>query len=539
MVVTHHMLRCLRSSSSLLEPLVEARQRLERGVREAVGIVPRVMLEGSGPLDLLRLRLRLGLPFPLPPYSNSISPFFQSPAPYSNMISPFFQSPASEEKPVGTVPGCMGKKLARTTMVVYRERAVDIDFRRGETLEEEKGISAANAKQNEPDLVQESVSLIEYIARLGDFRSTLRQECYSLVRRMKILLPFFEEIWLLGVCIPPNVVAALSKLKKVLCLAKKLLKTCRVGSKIFLRQAMMVKFHAVYENLCQALDDLPCDEIDVSVEVKEQVELMVTQLWRGKRRTHSQDMELAVDLMVLSSETDERTADIAIIERLAKKLDLRTMLGMEVTDIFKESVKPKMLEKSMSFVIPHEFLCPTTLYVMRDPVIIASGQTFERDSIQKWFDSNNRTCPNTEANAGSLVARTESCPQEPYYTMGGKGYSYAYEGAPGELNVLRHGSMESRENSTAALFSLSMLDENKVMIALSEGIPALARAIDAGIVPPLKLLVKDRRTGMVDEALSMFLLLVTHPQGRYKIGQLSFIEMLVDIIRDGTPKNKE
>ncbi|KAL4312233.1 hypothetical protein GQ457_01G025490 [Hibiscus cannabinus] len=639
------------------------------------------------------------------------------------MISPFFQSPAAEVRPTGTVSSCSGKKLSRTSIVVFRERDVDVDFRRGVTLE---GIT----QQNDVDLVQESVSLIEYAARLKNFRSTQRQECYSLVRRLKILVPFYDEIRLFGACIPPNSVAALSKLKKVLCLAKKLLKTCSDGSKIFLAletEAMMVKFNAVYENLCQVLDEMPYDEINVSVEVKEQVsflflflffkacsnaigmlkirqvELMVTQLRRGKRRKHSQDMELAVDLMVISSKTNERTADIAVIERLAKKLDLHTVedfkketialrilaeergqtsecvvqaieildkfkriLGLEVTNIFKEPVKPKMLEKSQSLVIPHEFLCPITLEVMRDPVIIASGQTFERESIQKWFDSNNRTCPKTretlahlslapnhalknlitqwseknnykhpttedlqspqgtcvkEEEISSLVEElcspeldvqlravkdirmlTKEQPESRVLFANCRAIpalvkllSYpnpkiqehavtsllnlsiedtnkkliAQERAiPIIIGVLRNGSMESRENSAAALFSLSMLDENKVTIALSEGIPALvellksgsvrgkkdavtalfnlclnqankARAIDAGIVPPLQLLVKDKRIGMVDEALSMFLLLATHPQGRYEIGKLPFIGMLVDVIRDGTPKNKE
>ncbi|KAE8723361.1 U-box domain-containing protein 15 [Hibiscus syriacus] len=616
------------------------------------------------------------------------------------MISPHLQNPPVEDKkPTATLPSCPVKKLARTTMVVYRERDGDVDFRRGE---EEEGIS----QQNGFDLVHESLSLIEYVARLRDFRSTQRQECYSLVRRMKNLLPFFDEVRLLGACIPPRGVAALSRLKKVLCLAKKLLKTCSDGSKIFLAletEAMMVKFHAVYENLCQVLDEMPFDEIDVSVEVREQVELMVTQLRRGKRRKHTQDMELAVDLMVVSSKIDERTADIAIIERLAKKLDLHTVeylkketiairklaeergrtsecvvqvieildkfkriLGMEVANIFEESIKPKMLERSESLVIPHEFLCPITLELMRDPVIIASGQTFERESIQKWFDSNNRTCPKTRenlahlslvpnhalknlitqwreknnykypitddfeysqgssvkeeeitslveelsstelevllravkdirmlskdqpesrvlfSNCGAIPALVRLLPypnhkiQEHVVTSllnlsiddTNKKLIAQEQAIPAIIDVLRNGSMESRENSAAALFSLSMLDENKVTIALSEGIPALvelldtgtvtgkkdaltalfnlclnqankARAIDAGIVPPLQLLLKDKRIGMLDEALSMFLLLATHPQGRHEIGKLSFIGMLVDIIRDGTPKNKE
>lgn len=142
------------------------------------------------------------------------------------------------------------------------------------------------------------------------------------------------------------------------------------------------------------------------------------------------------------------------------------------------------------------------------------------------------------------------------------------EAIPAIIEILESGSIEARENSAAALFSLSMLDENKVMIGLSNGIPPLVdllqngtirgkkdaitalfnlslnqankvRALDAGIVPPLLHLLDDKNLGMVDEALSIFLLLASHPEGRPKIGQLSFIETLVEFIREGTPKNKE
>ena len=33
--------------------------------------------------------------------------------------------------------------------------------------------------------------------------------------------------------------------------------------------------------------------------------------------------------------------------------------------------------------IPKEFLCPITLSIMRDPVLMADGQTYERSAIEK------------------------------------------------------------------------------------------------------------------------------------------------------------
>ncbi|TKY62354.1 U-box domain-containing protein 3 [Spatholobus suberectus] len=45
--------------------------------------------------------------------------------------------------------------------------------------------------------------------------------------------------------------------------------------------------------------------------------------------------------------------------------------------------------------IPPYFRCPLSLELMLDPVIVASGQTYERQSIQKWLDHGLTVCPNT------------------------------------------------------------------------------------------------------------------------------------------------
>jgi len=44
---------------------------------------------------------------------------------------------------------------------------------------------------------------------------------------------------------------------------------------------------------------------------------------------------------------------------------------------------------------PPYFRCPLSLELMLDPVIVASGQTYERQSIQKWLDHGLTVCPKT------------------------------------------------------------------------------------------------------------------------------------------------
>ncbi|KAK8350867.1 hypothetical protein V6Z12_A06G236700 [Gossypium hirsutum] len=50
----------------------------------------------------------------------------------------------------------------------------------------------------------------------------------------------------------------------------------------------------------------------------------------------------------------------------------------------------------MSTQLPDDFKCPISLEIMSDPVILSSGHTFDRVSIQRWLDSGHRTCPITK-----------------------------------------------------------------------------------------------------------------------------------------------
>lgn len=45
--------------------------------------------------------------------------------------------------------------------------------------------------------------------------------------------------------------------------------------------------------------------------------------------------------------------------------------------------------------IPHLFRCPISLDLFTDPVTLCTGQTYDRHSIEKWFQAGNRTCPVT------------------------------------------------------------------------------------------------------------------------------------------------
>uniref|UniRef100_A0A0D9W6I6 RING-type E3 ubiquitin transferase n=1 Tax=Leersia perrieri TaxID=77586 RepID=A0A0D9W6I6_9ORYZ len=58
---------------------------------------------------------------------------------------------------------------------------------------------------------------------------------------------------------------------------------------------------------------------------------------------------------------------------------------------------------------PEELRCPISLQLMYDPVVIASGQTYERACIKKWFSSGNTTCPKTRNELSQLSMTPNYC----------------------------------------------------------------------------------------------------------------------------------
>ncbi|KAL3501035.1 hypothetical protein ACH5RR_035484 [Cinchona calisaya] len=60
-------------------------------------------------------------------------------------------------------------------------------------------------------------------------------------------------------------------------------------------------------------------------------------------------------------------------------------------------------------VPPEELRCPISLQLMYDPVIIASGQTYERICIEKWLSDGHNTCPKTQQQLSHLGLTPNYC----------------------------------------------------------------------------------------------------------------------------------
>lgn len=63
-------------------------------------------------------------------------------------------------------------------------------------------------------------------------------------------------------------------------------------------------------------------------------------------------------------------------------------------------------DSSDAVAVPADFRCPISLELMRDPVVVASGQTYDRESISRWIASGHATCPKS----GQVLAHTSLVP---------------------------------------------------------------------------------------------------------------------------------
>ncbi|OWM91428.1 U-box domain-containing protein 28-like [Punica granatum] len=54
-----------------------------------------------------------------------------------------------------------------------------------------------------------------------------------------------------------------------------------------------------------------------------------------------------------------------------------------------------MVRDAHYIAVPSFFRCPISLDVMRSPVSLSTGVTYDRSSIQRWLDDGNNTCPAT------------------------------------------------------------------------------------------------------------------------------------------------
>lgn len=279
----------------------------------------------------------------------------------------------------------------------------------------------------------------------------------SMIRRIKLLSSLFEEIKESGTPLPPSSILCLTELFSVIRRVKVLIQDCKDGSSLWsLIQLEFIsnQFYVLVKEMGRALDILPLSLLNVTSDIREQVELLHKQakkaeLFVDPRELHRREqLKLAMANNSLQKKKNKGFVDFGKVEEILSSIGLRTpsdydgeiskleaeaqnqagtggliivsninnlisLVSYSKTMIFRdgessrneEDYKPlssflynkvhdsSSSSQSMTPNVPDEFRCPITLDLMRDPVIVSSGHTYDRTSIAQWINSGHHTCP--------------------------------------------------------------------------------------------------------------------------------------------------
>ncbi|ESQ44989.1 hypothetical protein EUTSA_v10010139mg [Eutrema salsugineum] len=110
-----------------------------------------------------------------------------------------------------------------------------------------------------------------------------------------------------------------------------------------------------------------------------------------------------IQMMGLISNQDLLKESIAVEKERIRSQASKSKEKMEQIDqlidlvscIREHMLKTEFLEVAKGISVPPYFRCPLSTELMLDPVIVASGQTFDRTSIKKWLDNGLGVCPRT------------------------------------------------------------------------------------------------------------------------------------------------
>ncbi|KAJ7554774.1 hypothetical protein O6H91_05G008600 [Diphasiastrum complanatum] len=302
-------------------------------------------------------------------------------------------------------------------------------------------------------LMKDLAQLAQEISMYDRPKARQKRNCSHLIQRVKLLAPAFEEIRDCSPPLPPSALLAFRDLYGLLQRAKLLLEDCREGSCMWLlldRDSIAQQFQELSQDMAINLRRLPLSILEISVELKEQVELVRLQTERAKQYLDSTEEKLQEELLTLfetfkrrkpldanrlramladlqlaSSEDCEREMRclkeeikaqsssedfVGISSTLESLLSFvrscqRLLYGPCFTDsthAFAESrsaaaSSPTAVDnatrEASTMILPDEFKCPISLELMKDPVIISSGQTYDRSSISRWIAAGHCTCP--------------------------------------------------------------------------------------------------------------------------------------------------
>eukprot|EP01018_Ginkgo_biloba_P015197 Gb_29276 [translate_table: standard] len=306
-------------------------------------------------------------------------------------------------------------------------------------------------------LVHALVVLSQEISMCEKPLTCQRRNIAVITRRIKVLSMLFEVVKDVKIPLPPSALLCFNELYIMLQRTKLFLDECSYGSRIWLlmqTESMSYQFQELTQDIAIALDVLPLKVLDILEDVREQVELVHKQAGRAKLFIDPREQQLRKDVLAILDEFERKvTPDSSKlikvfdhlglkdakdcrkeIQLLEEEISNQSNLGapegtvslinslisfmryckcvlfgvieLEQVESAQKTLKSSENNGEDAYSIPDDFRCPISLDLMRDPVIVATGQTYDRFSITRWINEGHSTCPNS----GQVLSHTNLIP---------------------------------------------------------------------------------------------------------------------------------
>ncbi|ONI03915.1 hypothetical protein PRUPE_6G290800 [Prunus persica] len=303
-------------------------------------------------------------------------------------------------------------------------------------------------KLSDQSLIRSLLSICQEISSLEPLRFLLRRTSLSMIRKTNLLSMLFEDLVRNSTAaFSPSALLCFQELYILLQRIQTLIEDSSHGSKMWLliqTESLANCFHEFTLDLSTLLDILPIKELRLNDDVEEVVSLLRNQCSRSTTKSFvdplDDDLRLEVCTM-LDRLKSEIVPDHSRLSKIFIRLGIdSSACCTEEFESLQDEFQNQTEEKSKSQLIalvglvryakcvlfgastpgsdlirrksaselgfPVDFRCPISLELMRDPVAVATGQTYDRESIKLWIESGHNTCPKT----GQTLAHSDLIP---------------------------------------------------------------------------------------------------------------------------------
>ncbi|CAN8290837.1 unnamed protein product [Cochlearia groenlandica] len=437
-----------------------------------------------------------------------------------------------------------------------------------------------------------------------------RRNARSLIRKIEIFVVLFEFLsesrWGSsggggGSVASSTSLLCLKELYLLLYRSKILVDYCAQSSKLWLllqNPSISGYFHDLNQEISTLLDVFPVNDICLSDDVREQIEMLQRQSRKSRLFIDNNDESLrdtfyafldAFESGKIPNRADLRSFFVdklrikdsmacrAEIEFLEEQIvnhdgDLEPtgsvingfvaitrycrflLFGFEEEWMIENN--PKKPRKGFvaeeigdAFVtVPKDFVCPISLDLMTDPVIISTGQTYDRSSIARWIEEGHCTCPKT----GQMLMDSRIVPNRAlknlivqWCTASGISYESEFTDSPNEsfASALPTKAAVEANKATVSILIRYLADESEptqtfaareIRLLAKTGKENRAFIAEAGAIPHLRRLLKSENAIAQENSVTAMLNLSIYEKNKSRIMEEDdCLESIVSVLVSG------